>query len=114
MQPQPGRVEEIQEKLVEAGYLEGEPTGRWDEPTRLAMSRYQAANRFPVTGLPDAKSLMKMGLGPHPLPAALNRASLNPVASPASAAAPSPDAKPVPDDGPVPDGGPVPDSGPPP
>jgi hypothetical protein len=32
------------------------------------MKRYQQANGFNATGLPDAKSLMKMGLGPHPLP----------------------------------------------
>jgi hypothetical protein len=32
------------------------------------MKEYQRANGFDCTGLPDAKSLMKMGLGPHPLP----------------------------------------------
>jgi peptidoglycan hydrolase-like protein with peptidoglycan-binding domain len=66
---EPQRVEEIQRALAEAGYFHGEPTGQWDEQTRDAMRRYQASNGFAATGLPDAKSLMKLGLGPHPLPA---------------------------------------------
>ncbi len=32
------------------------------------MRHYQSNNGFTATGLPDAKSLMKLGLGPHPLP----------------------------------------------
>ena len=63
-----GRVEEIQSALAHAGYYQGEPTGRWDDRTREAMRHYQTANGFGATGLPDAKSIMKLGLGPHPLP----------------------------------------------
>jgi len=65
---EPQRVEEIQRALVEAGYLHQEPSGRWDGPTKDAMRRYQADHGFPTTGLPEARSLMKLGLGPHPLP----------------------------------------------
>lgn len=65
---QPERITEIQQALTRAGYLNQEPTGKWDDPTRDAMRRYQEANGFPNTGLPEAKSLMKLGLGPHPLP----------------------------------------------
>ncbi len=65
---EPQRVTEIQHGLIQAGYLRGEPSGRWDDQTRDAMRRYQEANGFSPTGLPDAKSLMKLGLGPHPLP----------------------------------------------
>jgi peptidoglycan hydrolase-like protein with peptidoglycan-binding domain len=65
---QPDRIEEIQQALSKAGYLKEEPTGHWDEATRSGMSRYQADHGFPVTGLPEAKSLMKLGLGPHSLP----------------------------------------------
>lgn len=71
MQMAPERVEQIQQALIAAGDLRGTPTGRWDAETRDAMSRYQAENGFGVTGLPDAKSLMKLGLGPHPLPESL-------------------------------------------
>ena len=63
-----GRVEEIQGALSHAGYYQGEPTGTWDDRTRDAMRHYQSANGFGATGLPDAKSIMKLGLGPHPLP----------------------------------------------
>ena len=58
----------MQKALAQAGYYQGEPTGRWDDRTRDAMRHYQTANGFGATGLPDAKSIMKLGLGPHPLP----------------------------------------------
>jgi len=61
-------VEEIQQALIREGFLQGPATGTWDEATRDAMRRYQSNNGFSATGLPDAKSLMKLGLGPHPLP----------------------------------------------
>ncbi len=66
---EPGRVIQIQRALIQAGYLTGPPTGEWDAATSDAMRRYQAANGFDMTGLPEAKPLMKLGLGPHPLPA---------------------------------------------
>jgi len=69
---QPERITEIQQALARAGYLNQEPTGKWDDPTRDAMRRYQEANGFPNSGLPEAKSLMKLGLGPHPLPEELD------------------------------------------
>jgi peptidoglycan hydrolase-like protein with peptidoglycan-binding domain len=75
MRPQPDRIQEIQQALVRAGYLKEEPNGHWDDQTREAMRRYQADHGFPVTGLPEAKSLMKLGLGPHPLPAELDTSS---------------------------------------
>jgi hypothetical protein len=68
MRPEPQRVQEIQKALIEAGELHEGPTGQWDEATRDAMKRYQERRGFAVTGLPDSKSLMEMGLGPHPLP----------------------------------------------
>ncbi len=105
MQMDPARVESIQQALIDAGAYHGTPTGRWDTETRDAMARYQTANGFGVTGLPDAKSLMKMGLGPHPLPPELNKApdaagsqpdastgTTSPALSPAPAAKPTPDA----------------------
>lgn len=64
----PQRVDEIQQALIREGALSGPPTGVWDQTTKDAMRHYQAENGFAETGLPDAKSLMKLGLGPHPLP----------------------------------------------
>jgi len=72
IRPEAERIEEIQQALMKSGYLSSEPNGRWDDQTREAMRRYQADNGFPVTGLPEAKSLMKLGLGPHPLPPELD------------------------------------------
>jgi len=68
LRPEPERIEEIQQALAQAGYFKSQPNGLWDDQTREAMRRYQANHGFPVTGLPEAKSLMKLGLGPHPLP----------------------------------------------
>jgi peptidoglycan hydrolase-like protein with peptidoglycan-binding domain len=73
LHPGADRVAAIQQKLAEAGYLKEEPNGQWDDQTREAMRRYQEDNGFPATGLPEAKSLMKLGLGPHPLPPELDR-----------------------------------------
>lgn len=85
---QPGRAGQIQQALIEAGDLHGQPTGQWDAQTRAAMKLYQKQNGFATTGLPDAKSLMKMGLGPHPLPTQVDplaRASEAQAAQPGNA-----------------------------
>lgn len=66
------RIEEIQAAMAKDGYYQGVPTGKWDEQSKAAMRQCQAANGFEQTGLPDAKSLMKLGLGPHPLPLELD------------------------------------------
>lgn len=79
----PTRAEQIQEALIKDGDLHSAPTGRWDSQTRLAMKEYQTKNGFQATGLPDAKSLMKMGLGPHPLPPQLDPLAQVRPASPA-------------------------------
>lgn len=81
---QPERVDEIQLALIREGYLQGDPTGEWDAHTRDAMLRYQTMHGFPATGLPEAKSLMKLGLGSHPLPPELDHGAVgiaNPVAT---------------------------------
>ena len=69
---QPERVQEIQQALIREGYLQGETSGLWDTRTHDAMLRYQTEHGFPATGLPEAKSLMKLGLGSHPLPPELD------------------------------------------
>ena len=72
MKMQPERASEIQQALVDRGYLHQEPNGVWDDATRSAMKHFQEDFQFPATGLPEAKSLMKLGLGPHPLPLELD------------------------------------------
>jgi peptidoglycan hydrolase-like protein with peptidoglycan-binding domain len=98
---EPQRVEQIQRALIQAGCLNQEPTGRWDDPTRNAMRRYQADHGFPTTGLPEARSLMKLGLGPHPLPEDCDptvqaRAGIGPSAQPETRPAQSPSSSPSP------------------
>jgi peptidoglycan hydrolase-like protein with peptidoglycan-binding domain len=75
--PESKRIREIQQALINVGYLRGSPTGKWSTATREAMKRYQTDHGFKVTGRPEAKSLMKLGLGPHPLPPETDP-SLNP------------------------------------
>lgn len=84
VQIQPERAGQIQQALIQAGDLHGQPTDHWDAQTRAAMKLYQQQNGFKPTGLPDAKSLMKMGLGPHPLPL-----QADPLARAAQAAQPA-------------------------
>jgi peptidoglycan hydrolase-like protein with peptidoglycan-binding domain len=68
---QPARVKEIQEALVKAGFLHKKPDSVWGSATRDAMKQFQKQNGFTLTGLPEAKPLMLLGLGPHPLPPGL-------------------------------------------
>ncbi len=68
---QPARVREIQEALVKAGFLHDTPDGIWGPSTRDAMKQFQKQKGFAPTGLPEAKPLMLLGLGPHPLPPGL-------------------------------------------
>ncbi|MCS7080069.1 MAG: peptidoglycan-binding protein [Chloracidobacterium sp.] len=59
------RTREIQEKLKEAGFYEGEITGRYDERTREAMRNFQRANGIKETGTPTAPALLRLGLTKH-------------------------------------------------
>jgi peptidoglycan hydrolase-like protein with peptidoglycan-binding domain len=77
---EPGRTTEIQQALIREGYLQGDPNGVWDTRTRAAMLHYQTDHGFPPSGLPEAKSLMKLGLGPHPLPPELDPSQARPSA----------------------------------
>lgn len=70
----PERIRQIQEALIKAGFFHEQPDGIWGTTTRDAMRQFQEANGFSPTGLPEAKPLMKLGLGPHPLPPGLEPA----------------------------------------
>lgn len=58
------RAREIQAALVRASYMQGEPTGKWDQTTKDAMIRFQADNGWQTKTVPDARALIKLGLGP--------------------------------------------------
>jgi len=58
------RAREIQEALVHEHYLTGEPSGTWDTATQAAMRRYQAEQGLQTKTVPDARALIRLGLGP--------------------------------------------------
>ena len=58
------RALEIQEALIREHYLTGKPTGVWNDETQQAMQRYQADNNWQSRTTPDARALIKLGLGP--------------------------------------------------
>lgn len=60
-----GRVREIQEALIRAKYMDGEPTGLWDDSTKRALTRFQADNGWQSKVVPDSRALIKLGLGPN-------------------------------------------------
>jgi hypothetical protein len=58
------RTRAIQNALIREHYLSGEPTGAWDQTSKDAMVRYQAANGWQTRITPDSRALIKLGLGP--------------------------------------------------
>jgi peptidoglycan hydrolase-like protein with peptidoglycan-binding domain len=58
------RTLEIQQALIREHYLDGEATGEWDQATRDALTRFQSDNHWQTKVLPDARALIKLGLGP--------------------------------------------------
>ncbi len=58
------RTLQIQEALIREHYLDGKPTGVWNDATQQAMQRYQADNNWQSKTTPDARALIKLGLGP--------------------------------------------------
>jgi hypothetical protein len=60
----PTRTREIQQALIRQHYLDGEPTGSWDSATQDAMHRFQQDSGWQSKTVPDARALIKLGLGP--------------------------------------------------
>jgi peptidoglycan hydrolase-like protein with peptidoglycan-binding domain len=58
------RAAEIQQALIREKYLDGEPSGVWDQATKDAMERYQSDHGWQTKSLPDARALIALGLGP--------------------------------------------------
>jgi hypothetical protein len=59
------RTMEIQQALIREHYLDGEATGEWNQATRDALVRFQNDNHWQTRVLPDARALIKLGLGPR-------------------------------------------------
>ena len=58
------RAREIQTALIREHYMQGQPSGAWDSATQAAMQRYQADQGWQSKTTPDARALIKLGLGP--------------------------------------------------
>ena len=61
---QDDRARDIQQALIREKYMSGEPSGKWDQATKDAMARYQSDNGWQTKSLPDARALIRLGLGP--------------------------------------------------
>jgi peptidoglycan hydrolase-like protein with peptidoglycan-binding domain len=58
------RTMQIQEALINAGYLKGDPSGRMDLATKQALIKLQGENGWQTKVVPDSRALIKLGLGP--------------------------------------------------
>jgi hypothetical protein len=58
------RARDIQTALIREKYLDGEPSGVWDQHTKDAMTRYQEDHGWQTKSLPDSRALIQLGLGP--------------------------------------------------
>ncbi|MGH9415764.1 MAG: peptidoglycan-binding domain-containing protein [Terriglobales bacterium] len=70
----PSRARQIQAALVTAGYLE-RVSGHWDTTTRAALEKYQRDHHWQTRFVPDARALIALGLGPHPVSAVADAAA---------------------------------------
>ncbi len=59
-----GRARQIQTALIREHYMQGAPSGSWDNATQAAMKRYQADQGWQSKQIPDSRALIKLGLGP--------------------------------------------------
>jgi hypothetical protein len=59
------RATEIQTALIQHGYMSGSPSGVWDAQSSAAMARLQGDNGWQTRITPDARALIKLGLGPQ-------------------------------------------------
>ncbi len=62
--PTPERYREIQQALVDKGYLKSEPDGVWDAQSTDALRQFQADQKLTPNGKITAASLIGLGLGP--------------------------------------------------
>jgi hypothetical protein len=58
------RAQSIQEALIREHYLNGDPTGTWNQASEDAMRRYQADHGWQSKTVPDSRALISLGLGP--------------------------------------------------
>jgi len=57
------RALQLQNALIQSGYLTGAPSGHWDATTEAAMQKLQADNGWQTKLVPDSRAIIKLGLG---------------------------------------------------
>lgn len=60
----PARVREIQAALIREKFLDGRPSGVWDQRSKDAMQKFQRVNGWQTKMVPDSRAIIKLGLGP--------------------------------------------------
>jgi hypothetical protein len=63
--PTADRYREIQQALVDKGYLKAEPNAVWDDQSSQALKQFQTDQHISPTGKISALSLIDLGLGPR-------------------------------------------------
>ena len=53
-------TKQIQQKLTELGFYAGPVNGDFGPQTQAALAQYQQANLLPVSGMPDAPTLLDL------------------------------------------------------
>lgn len=79
--PSPERYREIQQALINQGFLTGPATGVWNQESIDALNRFKKEQNLRTDGKLDSLSLIALGLGPK-RPAEISTANL-PLPSPA-------------------------------
>ena len=63
MAPSPERYKEIQQALIDKGYLKTEANGVWDDQSSEALRQFQTDQKLSPTGKLSSASLIGLGLG---------------------------------------------------
>ena len=85
--PTPDRYREIQQALVDKGYLKTEPNGVWDAQSSDALKQFQTDQKLTPTGKLSSASLIGLGLGPKTAsPEPIVLPAPNPTEAPATPA----------------------------
>ncbi|HEY3827395.1 MAG TPA: peptidoglycan-binding domain-containing protein [Bryobacteraceae bacterium] len=71
--PTPDRYKEIQQALVDKGYLKSDANGVWDNDSVEALRQFQTDQKLTPTGKLSSASLIALGLGPKTDGASLNQ-----------------------------------------
>lgn len=62
--PTSDRYREIQQALIDKGFLEGEATGEWNQQSIDALKKFEQSQKLREDGKIDSMSLIALGLGP--------------------------------------------------